>query len=185
MLPIAAGLVVAAVAAGTVSLTLAGHDAEAQSPNTKSAAATSAERQAAEQRASRGKPRSAAGGSAAGGSAAGSDAAGKADSSSDEGGQAPTTGNSGSCQVGYVATGTKTASGESFDATAMTGANLTLPFGSKVLITNPDNGKSVEIRINDRGPYSGSRCFDLTSSAYGKIASLSDSSVKVEYQVIS
>lgn len=172
----------AAVAAGTVSLTLAGHDSADAQPDTKAAAASGADRQADEQRASRGKPRS----------TAGTDEqpsktnATKDDQSGDDDSTEPVnTGDNGSCKAGYVATGTKTASGDAFDAKALTAANPTLPFDTKVRITNPDNGKSVEVRINDRGPYFAGGCFDLTSAAYSRIASLSDSTVTVQYQVIS
>lgn len=191
MLPIATGLVVAAVAAGTVSLTLAGHDSADAQPQTKAAAASGAERQADEQRASRGKPRSTAGAGQAGSTdAKGSDAKGSdakdGETKGDDGSTGPvTTGNSGTCKAGYVATGTKTASGDAFDPKALTAANPTLPFDTRVRITNPENGKSVEVRINDRGPYFAGGCFDLTSAAYSQIASLSDSTLTVEYQVIS
>ncbi|HSJ78118.1 MAG TPA: septal ring lytic transglycosylase RlpA family protein, partial [Erythrobacter sp.] len=49
--------------------------------------------------------------------------------------------------------GRRTASGETFDNTGMTAAHRTLPFGSLVRVTNPASGKSVVVRINDRGPF--------------------------------
>jgi len=58
-----------------------------------------------------------------------------------------------------------TASGEPFDATAMTMAHPTLPFGTQVRVTNPRNGRSVVLRVNDRGPFVGSRVADLSQAA--------------------
>lgn len=58
-----------------------------------------------------------------------------------------------------------TASGEPFDATAMTMAHPTLPFGTQVRVTNPRNGRSVVLRVNDRGPYVGSRVADVSQAA--------------------
>lgn len=58
--------------------------------------------------------------------------------------------------------GQLTANGEVFDWFAMTAAHKTLPFGTVVKVNNLDNGKSVEVRINDRGPYVHGRNLDLT-----------------------
>ena len=61
--------------------------------------------------------------------------------------------------------GRRTASGERFDMNGYTAAHRTLPFGSKVLVTNPSTGKSVTVRINDRGPFSRNRTIDLSRAA--------------------
>jgi rare lipoprotein A len=61
--------------------------------------------------------------------------------------------------------GHKTASGKRYDKTALTAAHPTLPFGSKVKITNDKNGKSVVVTINDRGPTQPERVFDLSRAA--------------------
>jgi rare lipoprotein A len=61
--------------------------------------------------------------------------------------------------------GRKTASGEIFNQNAMTAAHRSLPFGTKVKVTNMKNGRSVVVRINDRGPYSGGRIVDLSAAA--------------------
>jgi rare lipoprotein A len=61
--------------------------------------------------------------------------------------------------------GKRTASGEIFDAAKFTAAHQTLPFGSKARVTNLNNGKSVNVVINDRGPYSGNRIIDLSPAA--------------------
>jgi rare lipoprotein A len=58
-----------------------------------------------------------------------------------------------------------TASGELFDAGALTMAHPTLPFGTQVLVTNLRNGRSVVVRVNDRGPFVGSRIADLSHAA--------------------
>jgi rare lipoprotein A len=61
--------------------------------------------------------------------------------------------------------GRRTASGEVFDPDAMTAASKTLPIGSRVIVTNPENGKSVTVRINDRGPHVRGRSLDLSRRA--------------------
>ncbi len=61
--------------------------------------------------------------------------------------------------------GKKTASGEKYDRRALTAAHLTLPFGTRVKVTNKDNGKTAVVRINDRGPHVKGRILDLSSSA--------------------
>ena len=65
--------------------------------------------------------------------------------------------------------GTMTASGEKFDQNDFTAAHKSLPFGSKVKVTNPDNGKSVIVRINDRGPYVKGRVIDLSTASFRAI----------------
>lgn len=71
---------------------------------------------------------------------------------------------------GYSLHGSMTATGGRFDQWAMTAAHKTLPFGSIVRVTNKDNGKSVTVRINDRGPYIKGRVLDLSRGAFVKIA---------------
>jgi len=61
--------------------------------------------------------------------------------------------------------GTETASGEPFNPDGLTAAHRTLPFGSRVTITNPRNGKSVTVRINDRGPFTPGITIDLARGA--------------------
>ena len=61
--------------------------------------------------------------------------------------------------------GRRTASGERFDMNAFTAAHKTLPFGTKVRVTNPRTGKSVIVRINDRGPYAHGREIDVSRAA--------------------
>src|SRR5258708_18653189 len=66
--------------------------------------------------------------------------------------------------VGHV-----TSDGETFNPNELTAASKTLPIGSRVLATNPENGRSVAVRINDRGPYVKGRNLDLSHSAAQKI----------------
>lgn len=61
--------------------------------------------------------------------------------------------------------GRRTASGERFDNSEYTAAHRTLPFGSRVRLTNTANGKSVIVRINDRGPFSPGRMIDVSRAA--------------------
>jgi rare lipoprotein A len=61
--------------------------------------------------------------------------------------------------------GRKTASGETFDMNALTAAHRTLPLGTRVLVTNLANGRSIEVRINDRGPMVPDRIIDLSLGA--------------------
>lgn len=65
--------------------------------------------------------------------------------------------------------GRRTASGERFDMNQLTAAHRTLPFGTMVQVTNPANGRSVTVRINDRGPFHGGRLIDLSRSAAEQI----------------
>jgi len=61
--------------------------------------------------------------------------------------------------------GQRTASGEVFDPGALTCAHKTLPFGTRLQVRNPDTGRSVWVRVNDRGPYAGGRQLDLSQGA--------------------
>lgn len=76
--------------------------------------------------------------------------------------------------------GRTTASGEQFNQNAMTAAHRTLPFGTKVTVTNLNNGKKVVVKINDRGPSSKSRTIDLSKGAAKKIGMIQAGVVPVE-----
>jgi rare lipoprotein A len=65
--------------------------------------------------------------------------------------------------------GRKTASGVRFDKNALTAAHRSLPFRTIVEVTNLENGKTVTVEINDRGPYSKNRILDLSPAAARKI----------------
>jgi rare lipoprotein A len=91
---------------------------------------------------------------------------------------------SGSCGASYYDEGQTTANGESFNPDALTAAHKTLAFNTRVRVTNPSNGKSVTVRINDRGPFVEGRCLDLSRAAFAAIASLSQGELTVKYQVL-
>ncbi|WP_372455602.1 septal ring lytic transglycosylase RlpA family protein [Sphaerisporangium fuscum] len=91
---------------------------------------------------------------------------------------------SGRCGASFYDEGQVTANGERFDPSAMTAAHKTLPMGSKVRVTNPLNGKSVTVRINDRGPYVSGRCLDLSRAAFAAIGSLGTGAMPVMYAVL-
>jgi peptidoglycan lytic transglycosylase len=74
---------------------------------------------------------------------------------------------------------TATASGEPFDASAMTAAHRSLPFGTQVLVENLSNGRSVVVRINDRGPYIAGRIIDLSKGAASTLGMLESGVVPV------
>ena len=65
--------------------------------------------------------------------------------------------------------GRKTASGEIFDQNALTAAHRSLPLGTTVVVTSLETGKSVQVKINDRGPYARGRKIDLSRAAAQKI----------------
>jgi rare lipoprotein A len=75
--------------------------------------------------------------------------------------------------------GRKTASGEPFNMNALTAAHRTLPFNTTVRVTNAKNGKSVTVRINDRGPFVAGRIIDLSYAAAKAIGLLSVGQVSV------
>ncbi|GHF36218.1 MULTISPECIES: septal ring lytic transglycosylase RlpA family protein [Streptomyces] len=85
---------------------------------------------------------------------------------------------------GEIAPGSTTANGEVFDAEAMAAASPDLPFGTQVRVTNTDNGQSVTVRINDRGPTDPSRCIDLTRGAFSRIADTDKGLTEVTLEVV-
>jgi len=80
--------------------------------------------------------------------------------------------------------GNLTASEEPYDKNALTAAHPKLPFGSKVKVTNLENGKSVIVRINDRGPHSGGRIIDVSGAAADKLGLRGSGTAKVDLEVI-
>jgi rare lipoprotein A len=80
--------------------------------------------------------------------------------------------------------GNLTASEESYDKNALTAAHRTLAFGTKVKVTNLDNGKSVVVRINDRGPHTGGRIIDVSGAAADKLGLKDAGTAKVELEVV-
>ncbi len=90
----------------------------------------------------------------------------------------------GECDASYYDQPQRTADGEMFDPNALTAAHQTLPFDTRVRVTNVATGKSVVVRINDRGPAVGDGCLDLSRAAFGTIASLDKGVVDVRYEVL-
>ena len=80
--------------------------------------------------------------------------------------------------------GKKTASGEKFDMHAMTAAHRTLPFGTRIRVTNLENGKSVVVRVNDRGPFAEGRILDLSLAAAKKLEMTGKGTVKARVEVL-
>ncbi len=78
----------------------------------------------------------------------------------------------------------KTASGERFNQHALTAAHKELPFGTRVLVTNVKNGKSIEVKINDRGPFVNGRIIDLSRSAFSKIGDLNLGVIDVKIEIV-
>ncbi len=78
----------------------------------------------------------------------------------------------------------KTANGERCNPSAMTAAHRSLPFGTKVKVENLDNGRSVVVRINDRGPFVGGRIIDLTKGAAKRLGFVKSGVTKVRLTVL-
>lgn len=97
--------------------------------------------------------------------------------------------------IGYTETGQasfygdkfqnrKTASGERYQHGLLTAAHRHMPFGAKVKVTNRKNGKSVIVKINDRGPFVKGRIIDLSKSAFARIGNTADGLLDVKIEVI-
>ncbi len=80
--------------------------------------------------------------------------------------------------------GKRTASGEAYDMNALTAAHRTLPLGTRVRVTNLDNGRSVEVRINDRGPFAGRRVIDLSYAAAQRLGAVGTGRFRVGLNTI-
>jgi len=80
--------------------------------------------------------------------------------------------------------GRKTASGEAFNPQALTMAHKTLPFGTRVKITNPKNSKSVTVRVNDRGPTAPDRVGDVSNAAARKLGMIKSGVIEADLAVV-
>jgi rare lipoprotein A len=80
--------------------------------------------------------------------------------------------------------GRLTANGERYNMNELTAAHRSLPFGTKVKVTNKSNGKSVVVRINDRGPYIGKRVIDLSKAAAQRIGMVDAGIMTVELEIL-
>jgi rare lipoprotein A len=84
----------------------------------------------------------------------------------------------------FYTEGTQTANGERFDTNAMTAAHPTLPFGTKLRVTSLTSGRSVTVRINDRGPFVKGRVVDLSLSAAKALGMVDAGVAKVRLDVL-
>ena len=88
-------------------------------------------------------------------------------------------------RASWYALTSKTASGERMDPSKLTAAHPRLRFGTKVEVVNARNGKSVVVRINDRGPFIKGRIIDVSKAAAGQLGMIKSGVAKVCYRVIS
>lgn len=80
--------------------------------------------------------------------------------------------------------GRRTASGERYNMRAYTAAHKTLAFGTIVRVTNPQNNKSVDVKINDRGPFVKGRVIDLSPKAFDKIGNTNQGVIPVKIKIL-
>ena len=78
--------------------------------------------------------------------------------------------------------GRRTASGQRFNPDGLTAAHRTLPFGTRLRVTNTRNGRSVVVRVNDRGPFHGSRVLDLSKAAARRIGMVRTGTARVRIE---
>jgi len=84
----------------------------------------------------------------------------------------------------FYSEGGRTASGEKFDAHELTAAHPTLPFGTRLRVTNVRTGRSVVVRVNDRGPYVPGRIVDVSYSAADALGMIGGGTAKVKLDVV-
>ena len=84
----------------------------------------------------------------------------------------------------YYSEGTETASGERFDPQELTAAHPDLPFGTRLRVTNLATGRSVVVRVNDRGPFVPGRSVDVSYSAAQQLGFLDSGTAKVKMEVV-
>jgi rare lipoprotein A len=84
----------------------------------------------------------------------------------------------------FYTEGTETASGEKYDMHELTAAHPTLPFGTKLRVTNVSTGRSVTVRVNDRGPYAKGRVVDVSYSAAEALGMVNRGVANVKLDVV-
>ena len=84
----------------------------------------------------------------------------------------------------FYGEGLRTASGEKFDPNELTAAHPTLPFGTRLRVTNVTNGRSVVVRVNDRGPFVAGRVVDVSHSAAETLGMIGSGTAKVKVDVV-
>jgi rare lipoprotein A len=80
--------------------------------------------------------------------------------------------------------GRTTANGERYNQHGLTAAHPSLPFGTRIKVTNKNNGRSVVVRINDRGPYAGGRIIDLSAGAARIIGMMGSGVAPVQLEIL-
>jgi rare lipoprotein A len=80
--------------------------------------------------------------------------------------------------------GNRTASGERFNPNALTAAHRSLPLGTKLRVTNLANGRSVIVRVNDRGPFVGNRLIDVSLAAAREIRMIGSGTAQVRLDIV-
>ena len=88
-------------------------------------------------------------------------------------------------RASWYALTSRTASGERMDPSKLTAAHPRLRFGTRVEVSNPRNGKTVVVRINDRGPFVKGRIIDVSKAAAGRLGMIRSGVARVCYRVIS
>ena len=91
---------------------------------------------------------------------------------------------SSSGMASYYSSGSRTANGEQFNPNEFTAAHRTLPFGTKLRVTNVSTGQSVTVRVNDRGPFVPGRVVDVSSSAAESLGMTGKGVAKVKLDVV-
>lgn len=86
---------------------------------------------------------------------------------------------------GHELAGNRTANGERFNPRELTAAHRTLPMGTRIKVTNTTNGKSVIVRINDRGPFAKKRIIDVSLAAAERISMVRSGTARVTLELIS
>src|SRR5437667_4194579 len=97
---------------------------------------------------------------------------------------AAATGVASSGMASFYTEGTRTASGEKFNTLELTAAHRTLPFGTKLRVTNVNTGRAVTVRVNDRGPYVAGRVVDVSYSAADALGMVGKGVAKVKLDVV-
>jgi rare lipoprotein A len=85
---------------------------------------------------------------------------------------------------GHELAGNRTASGERFNPQALTAAHRSLPMGTRLRVTNQANGRSVVVRINDRGPFARGRIIDVSLAAARQIAMVRSGTARVKLEIV-
>lgn len=85
---------------------------------------------------------------------------------------------------GHELAGNRTANGERFNPNGLTAAHRTLPLGTKLRVTNVANGRSVIVRVNDRGPFVGKRLIDVSLGAAREIQMIRSGTARVRLEIV-